>query len=345
MIRTAVVGAAGTTGAELVGLLAVHPGVRLEALAGSSTAGRRWEDLHPARSHLHRGIIEAYDPAALSGLDAVFLALPHGASAAAAAALVGTVGAVIDLSGDLRLPDVGTYEAWYGRPHPAPGLVGRAAYGLPELFGGGLAGADLIANPGCYPTAVQLAAAPALTVDGAASTVAATAVSGTSGAGRSSDPALSFSEMFGDTRAYRVGRHQHAPEMAMGLSRAAGRPVGVTFVPHLVPIERGIHATVIVEAHRPVDPGALLDTYRSFYAGAPFVRVLDPSDRLPSVRAVAGTNFCEVAPSVDRGTGAIVVVAAIDNLVKGAAGQAVQVMNRRFGLPDEAGLLPRREAP
>ena len=342
MIETAVVGASGYSGAELVGLLAGHPRASLQVVAGSASAGRRWEDLYPARAHRYRGEIRPFEPEALAGLDAVFLALPHGESAAAADGLLGRVGRIIDLSGDLRLADPATYERWYRREHPAPHLLGRAAYGLPELFAGDLVGAELVACPGCYPTVVQLAAAPALDLPGASSQVVASAVSGTSGAGRKADLALSFSEVFGDARAYRVGSHQHVPEMAMGLERHAGRSVQVTFVPHLIPIERGILATVVVGFDEGPEPAAVLDHYRRVYAEAPFVRVVDPADRLPSVRSVAGTNLCEMAPVVD-GT-SLVVVAAIDNLLKGAAGQAVQVFNRIFGLPETTG-LPGGEAP
>jgi len=334
VIETAVVGASGYSGAELVGLLATHPRAALRMVAGAASAGRRWEDLYPARAHLFRGEIQAFEAASLEGLDAVFLALPHGESASAAAELEGRVGRIIDLSGDLRLPDRHVYERWYGRDHPAPQLLGRAVYGLPELFGGDLEGAEIVACAGCYPTAVQLAAAPALGLPGAPSHVVASALSGTSGAGRKADLSLSFSEVFGNARPYRVGSHQHTPEMAMGLERHAGRGVQVTFVPHLIPIERGILATIVLTFDAAPDPAAVLDRYRRAYADAPFVRVL--ADRLPSVRAVAGTNVCEIAPVVDGGS--LVVVAAIDNLLKGAAGQAVQAFNRSFGLPEAMGL-------
>ena len=344
MIRTAVVGASGYSGAELVGLLAAHPRASVAAVVGAGSAGRRWEALYPGRAHLFRGEISAWDPGALAGLDVVFLALPHGESAVAAASLVGSVGVIIDLSGDLRLADSATYRAWYGREHPAPELLGRAVYGLPELFGDDLPGAGLVACPGCYPTAVQLAAGPALRLPAAGTAVTASAVSGTSGAGRSSDPALSFSEMYGDARAYRVGRHQHVPEMAAGLERYAGRRVRLTFVPHLIPIERGILATIVVPLDEPVSQHEVLEHYRAAFAGSPFVRVLDPEERLPAVRGVAGSNRCDLAPVVDAAGGSLVVVSAIDNLVKGAAGQAVQVMNRVLGFPETEGLPGGEEA-
>lgn len=340
MIRAAVVGASGYTGAELVGLLAAHPSFAIDGLFGADSAGSQWEDLYPGRSHLHRGEIRAFEPAQLAGLDLVFLALPHGASAEAARALAGSVDRVVDLSGDLRLGTKEDYRRWYGREHPAPELLGTAAYGLPELFGESLHGARLVACAGCYATVAQLGAAPALSLSGAfADEVAITAASGTSGAGRRADVALSFTEVFGDLRPYRVGSHQHAPEIAGGLSRHCGRPVRVTFVPHLAPIERGIAATVILRCRQEISQTRILEAYREAYAHCPFVRVLDPRNGLPSVRQVAGTNFCDLAPVVDEAGGTVVVLGAIDNLLKGAAGQAVQVANLAAGLPETLGLL------
>lgn len=337
MIRTAVVGASGYSGAELVRLLAGHPEASLESVHAASSAGERWEDLYPGREHLFSGAIQAFEPGAMAGLDAVFLALPHGASASAARALHGRVGKVIDLSGDLRFADAATYRHWYGREHPAPELLGKAVYGLPELFGSELAGADLISCPGCYATVAQLAAAPGLGLTGAP-TVTISAMSGTSGAGRKGEVALSFSEVHGDLRAYRVGRHQHAPEIAQGLSRHTGSDVRVTFVPHLAPIERGIAATVVM----PWAAGSQAEAervYRAAYSEAPFVRVRDGLKRPPAVRHVAGTNFCDLAPVVDAAGETLVVVAVIDNLLKGAAGQAVQVLNRACSLPETTGLM------
>jgi len=340
MIRTAIVGASGYSGAELVRLLAGHPGTKLEAVCAASSAGDRWEELYPGREHLFRGEIQPFEPAALAGLDAVFLALPHGTSASAARELRGNVGSVLDLSGDLRLPDAATYHRWYGRQHPAPELLGEAVYGLPELFRESLPGAELISCAGCYATVTQLAAAPAVALAGSTvGEVTATAISGTSGAGRKGDLALSFSEVFGDLRAYRVGRHQHAPEIAQGLSRCAGRQVRVTFVPHLAPIDRGIAATVVLQ-REDTTAAELLQAYRQAYDAAPFVRVRDPAQSMPAVRHVVGTNFCDLAPVVDEAGGSIVVVGVIDNLLKGAAGQAVQLFNLAFGLPETQGLLP-----
>lgn len=340
MVRCAVVGASGYSGAELVRLLARHPLARLVSVQGDSSSGERWEDLHPDARHLFRGQIEPFDPDTLAGIDVVFLALPHGASARAAARLVGRVGALIDLSGDLRLRDAATYRAWYAQDHGAPELLGRAVYGLPELFGADLPGARLVACAGCYATAVQLAAAPALTLpEAVASDVTAWAVSGTTGAGRRAETALSFSEVSGNLRAYRVGRHQHVPEIRAGLERHAGHEVRVTFVPHLAPISRGILATVVVRTAGAIEPERLRAAYARAYARSAFVRLADAERRLPEVRDVVGTNFCDVAPVVDRDVGTLVVVAVLDNLGKGAAGQAVQVMNLVLELPETSGLV------
>lgn len=340
MVRCAVVGASGYSGAELVGLLARHPGVELVRVQADGSAGERWEHLHRWGEALFRGELEPCDPERLSGLDVVFLALPHGVSAATAARLRGRVGLVVDLSGDLRFPDPAVWELWHDGAHPAPELAGAAVYGLPELFGDVLPGADLVACAGCYATAAQLAAAPALARGGPEpARVTISAVSGTTGAGRKAALELAFSEVAGDVRAYRVGRHPHAPEIAQGLRRHAGRDVAVTFVPHLAPLRRGILATVVIEGDRRADPEALQESYARAYAAAPFVRVRAAGE-LPRVADVAHTPFCDLAVTVDRLSGAAVAVAALDNLLKGAASQAVQVMNLVLGLPETTGLLP-----
>jgi N-acetyl-gamma-glutamyl-phosphate reductase len=255
------------------------------------------------------------------------------------------VGRIIDLSGDLRLTDGAEYERWYGRSHPAPELLGVAVYGLPELFGAQLVDAELIACAGCYATVTQLAALPALALAGPGRRdVHVTGMSGTSGAGRSGDVTLSFSEVFGDLRAYRVGRHQHVPEIAAGLSRAAGVDVRVTFVPHLAPIERGIAVSVVVGCDRELDQDEVDAAFARAYRHAPFVRLGAAGEPLPAVRHVVGTNFCDLAPVVDRTGGSVVVLGVIDNLLKGAAGQAVQVFNLAARLPETTGLPGGGEA-
>jgi len=348
MIRCAVVGASGYAGAETTTILASHPETEIVSLQADGNAGRAWGSLYPGRRHLCAAVLEPFDLDRLAGLDVVFLARPHGAGASAAALLRGRVGTVIDLSGDMRLADADAYRTWYGLDHPAPHLLGRAAYGLPELFGRDLPGADLIACAGCYATVAQLAAAPAFRLgDAVRPEITVAAQSGTSGAGRKAEIDLSFSEVHGNLRAYRVGRHAHQPEIAAGLARHARRAVAVTFVPHLVPIARGILASVVVPLTRLVPQDDVLRAYQDAYEGRPFVRVVDSRVRLPEVRDVVGTNFCDLSPVVDDAGRSLVIVGVIDNLVKGAAGQAVQVMNIACGLPETAGLLagvPMEEA-
>jgi len=335
-----VVGASGYAGAELVTILAGHPEVEIVSIHADSHSGSRWEDLYPGWRHVYQGDILPLEYERLFRCDVVFLALPHGASAAAASRLEGKGPLIVDLSGDMRLNDVDSYRRWYGMEHSAPHLLGKATYGLPELFREDLAETEMVACAGCYATVSQIAAAPALAMgEGIGTRVAISALSGTSGAGRKADVALNFSQVHGDLRAYRVGRHQHAPEISAGLSRYAKRKIDLTFVPHLVPIDRGILATVLLPNPGGHEAGEVLAAYVETYDSAPFVRVVDPAVRLPSVKDVTGTNFCDVAPTVDEVGGSIVVVGVIDNLVKGAAGQAVQVMNLVCGLEETLGLV------
>lgn len=338
-MKIAIVGASGYAGAQLAALLARHPATTSLGLFADSAAGQRFSTLHPRYGAVVDGVLRAYTPDEVAGADVAFLALPHGTSAKAAEALLGRVKHVIDLSGDLRLSDAETYERWYGKAHPAPSLLGRAVYGLPELFDTALKGAELVACAGCYATCAQLAAAPLLDVSGA-SEVSVFAASGTSGAGRKADVAYSFAEVFGDVRAYRLGKHQHVPEIVLGLGRVLGRNVRVTFAPHLLPIERGIIASLVVKNEKGAAQGDVDATFRRFYEGKPFVRVLDAKERAPSVKAVVGTNLCELGAVVDEAGGTIVVSATLDNLMKGAASQAVQVMNVVLGLDETQGLEP-----
>ena len=337
MVRCAVIGASGYAGAELVALLAGHPETGSLRVQAERHAGARWERLNAWGRHAFQGEMGPVDPEALAGFDVVALALPHGISAAIAARLHGRVGLVVDLSGDLRAPEAAAYARWYGQPHPAPHLLPDAVYGLPELFGDALRGATLVACAGCYATVAQLAAAPALS-RGTAARVVVSATSGITGAGRSAEPAFTFSEADGDLRAYRIGRHAHSPEIARGLSRLAGREVAVTFVPHVAPLRRGILATVVIPAAAAPDEVALRDHYARAYARAPFVRVLD-TGHLPRVADVARTPFCDLGVAIDGMSGDAVIVGASDNLLKGAASQAVQVMNLVLGFPETTGLL------
>lgn len=348
-----VVGASGYSGAQLVALLAAHPAIELVGVHGHSTAGQRWGQLHPGLRHLFDGRIQPFavdgEPAdtfagRFGGTDVVFVALPHGAAARAVARLRSVVPHVVDLSGDLRHDSAATYERWYGAPHPAPELLGEAVYSVPELTDHALLrDAALVSCGGCYASAAQLAAAPILALgpEIASDLVVLTGISGTSGAGRKASVGQLFAEVHGELRPYRVGVHQHTPEIERGLQAVAGRPTRVTFAPVLAPIERGIvvTATIPLLAGHGLDEGALLDIARAYYHDAPLVRVLDPaSDGLPRVRGVVGTPFADVALTIDANGHAVIATVAIDNLLKGAASQAVQNMNLVFGWAQTLGL-------
>jgi len=340
MIRCSVVGASGFAGAELVRWLSQHPDVMLRSLHASRSAGEQWERLYPEHQHLWQDKIQGFDEETLKGSDVVFLAQPHEASVRSAAQLLGKVGHIIDLSGGLRLKDPHAYEEWYGHPHPEPDILGSAVYGIPELFGEDLPGAKLVACGGCYATAAQLATAPAVNIPGIhKDQITLSGLSGTSGAGRKADIALSFTMVSGNLKAYRVGHHQHVPEIQNSLASLSGVRPRLTFVPHLIPIERGILLNAVLCHDGKLDQEKALSYFQDFYANAPFVRVLDPNKSLPEVNAVRGSNFCDIAPVVDKAGQSLVIVAAIDNLGKGAASQAVQVMNLVCGMPETRGLL------
>ena len=336
MIHAGVVGASGYSGAETVRLLLGRGDVCLEALTASSWAGQRLDGLYPALTGRTERVLEAFDPARLAGLDVVFVALPSGEGMKAVQQLHGRVGRVIDLGGDFRLKDPALYERWYRHTHTAPGLLAEAVYGLPELWRDRIAGARLVANPGCYPTSIILGLLPALAAGLAApGGIAVASLSGTSGAGRSGGVDMSFTEVNESVRAYKVGTHQHVPEIEAVLSEASGTPVTVSFVPHLLPLSRGIYSTIHARLVRPVSQEEVLAVYREYYRTAPFVRV---RETVPQIAAVARTNYCDIGLSVSERTGQLVILSVIDNLLKGAAGQAVQNMNILFDAPEQLGL-------
>ncbi|PSJ28348.1 N-acetyl-gamma-glutamyl-phosphate reductase [Streptosporangium nondiastaticum] len=341
MVRTAVAGASGYAGGELLRLLLGHPGVEIGAVTAASNAGRPVTALQPHLAPLAGRVFEETTPQVLAGHDVVFLALPHGQSAAVAAELgEGTL--VVDCGADFRLKDAGEWERFYGSAH-----AGTWPYGLPELPGGreALKGARRIAVPGCYPTAVSLALAPAYGAGLAEPEAVVVAASGTSGAGKAAKPHLLGSEVMGSASAYGVGgTHRHTPEIAQNLSAIAGRPVKVSFTPVLVPMPRGILATCSAPALPGVTADALRSAYEKAYADEPFVQLL-PAGQQPSTGAVTGSNTVHVQVALDEVAGRIVVVSAIDNLTKGTAGGAVQSMNIALGLPEGLGLAVTGVAP
>jgi N-acetyl-gamma-glutamyl-phosphate reductase len=338
VIRAIVVGGAGYTGIELVRLLLGHPSFTLGAVTSGADAGRMVEDLYPALTGCGLTFVEP-DISSLAGeADAAFLAVPHTAALAIAPVLLGAGCRVFDLSADFRLKDARVYEEWYETPHTAPDLLPEAVYGLPESSRAALAGARLVACPGCYPTATVIAATPAFECGLTSSRrITIDAKSGVSGAGRSASPATHFCAANESVSAYKVGNHRHTPEIEQALATVAGGPVKVTFVPHLVPMTRGLLSTVYLEAAPGVDTSAAIAAYSARYEDEPFVTV-HPAGRMPSTREVAGTNRAHVGVAVDARSGTLVVTCAIDNLVKGSGGQAVQCANLAFGLDETAGL-------
>ncbi len=334
-IPVAVVGASGYGARELFGLLARHPHARCVAAVSRETSGTV-ADLHPSLRGRVDLPCEAFDPDRLADrVRCAFLGLPHGAAAEAAAPLLARGVKVIDLSADYRLRDPAVYEQWYKAPHADRGNLANAVYGLPELFADRIRGARLLANPGCYPTSAILGLAPLL-AGGHAEPLGLVidSKSGVSGAGRAPTAKTHFPECNDAMSAYGIGTHRHTPEIEQALAEVAGAEVSAVFTPHLAPMDRGIHGTLYARLTAPLDDAALLELYRGFYAGKPFVRVLTQP---PSTKDSVGTNFCDLHVRAVKGLA--VVVSCLDNLVKGAAGQAVQNFNLMHGLDETAGLL------
>ncbi len=337
MIEVGIVGGTGYTGVELLRLLVRHPEVRLRAITSRSEAGRPVADLFPnLRGQTDLAFTEP-DPAELRRCDLVFFATPNGIAMQQAPALLDAGVRVIDLAADFRIKDVALWQRWYGMEHASPGLVAEAVYGLPELNREAISGARLVANPGCYPTAVTLGLLPLFESAGAVPQgVVADCKSGVSGAGRGANTAMLMAETGESFKAYAVSGHRHQPEIEQNLSTVADRPVHITFVPHLLPMIRGIHATLYVP-RQDVALAELHERYESRYADEPFVDMMPPGTH-PETRSVRGSNVCRIALHRPQGGDTLVILAVIDNLVKGAAGQAVQNMNLMFGLPERAGL-------
>ncbi|MFD4921425.1 N-acetyl-gamma-glutamyl-phosphate reductase [Streptomyces goshikiensis] len=333
-VRVAVAGASGYAGGELLRLLGAHPEVEVGALTAHTSAGRPLGSVQPHLAALADRVLEETGADRLAGHDVVFLALPHGRSAALAASLPATT-LVIDLGADFRLRDPRAWERFYGGPH-----AGCWPYGLPELPGAraALEGATRIAVPGCYPTAATLALWPGYRAGLLEPDALVVAASGTSGAGRTARTDLLGAEVMGSMSPYGVGGgHRHTPELVQNLSAAAGTAVGVSFTPVLAPMARGILATCSVRLRTGATPERLRDAYASAYAGEPFVRLL-PDGQWPATGAVLGSNTAQVQIAVDPAAGRLVAVCAVDNLTKGTAGAAVQSMNIALGLPETLGL-------
>jgi N-acetyl-gamma-glutamyl-phosphate reductase len=338
MVRVGIYGATGYTGYELVKLLAGHAGTEVVFATSRSSAGERMSDLYPCPYDL---TLVTPEDAEWDGIDVAFLCLPHGESMAVVEQVRAAGVRAIDLSADFRLRDVTVYERWYKVKHVAPGLLSQAVYGLPEVYREQIAAADLIASPGCYPTGVLLALYPLVRGDHLGDgRIIADSKSGVSGSGRKLSQGSLFCEVNEDFRPYNVGRvHRHLPEMEQELvAWSKGLDIRLTFAPHLLPVNRGILSTIYVTLTPGWSVQRLVDLYRDRYAGEPFIHVLAPG-RLASLAYVAHTNRCALS-FAEAGEDAFIIVSAIDNLIKGASGQAVQAMNLMFGL-DEAMGLPR----
>lgn len=338
MIKAAVLGATGYAGIELVRLLTNHPEASIEILGSKSFAGQPISEVYHNFEHILEKECAEVNLDEAAKCDVAFTALPHGASKEVIPTLIEKGLKVIDLSGDYRYDDVNVYEEWYGEKHSSPKLLKESVYGLPELHRDKIKGARLIGNPGCYTTCSILGAAPLL-----ANKIAETkniivdAKSGVTGAGRTSALPYTFCECTENSKAYKVATHRHTSEIEQELSNIAGEPIILSFTPHLIPQKRGILSTIYVNLNRPSSTEELTELYKEYYKDEFFVRVKNAGE-LPETKHVAGSNFVDIGITYDKRLQRAVVVSVIDNIVKGAAGQAVQNMNILFGLDEKTGL-------
>ncbi|MET3999342.1 N-acetyl-gamma-glutamyl-phosphate reductase [Marinobacterium sp. MBR-109] len=337
VVKVGIVGGTGYTGVELLRLLANHPQARVDVITSRSEEGIPVADMYPNLRGHHDIAFTVPDVDRLAGCDVVFFATPHGVAMSMAPELVARGVRVIDLGADFRIKDIELWEKWYNLKHTCPDLVAKAVYGLPELNRDQIKGAELIGCAGCYPTAVQLGYLPLLEsklVDHRR--LIADCKSGASGAGRGANVGTLLCEASESVKAYGVPGHRHLPEIRQGLSGIAERPVGLTFSPHLMPMIRGIHATLYSVLKDPVGPD-LQALFEERYRNEPFVDVM-PAGSHPETRSVKGSNMCRISVHQPQGEDVVVVLSVIDNLVKGASGQAVQIMNLMFDLPERSGL-------
>ena len=337
MIKVGIIGGTGYTGAELLRLLTGHPNVEIAAVTSRSNQGELVSDIYPNL----RGIVDVpfVTPGLnnLSGCDVVFFATPHGVAQSSVPSFLAAGIKVIDLSADFRLRDQSVWEKWYGQPHQASDMLPRAVYGLPEVNREAIVDADLVACAGCYPTSIQLGLLPLLRqgcVD--SSDIIANSASGVSGAGRQANISTLLSEASDSFKAYGASGHRHQPEIEQGLEDIAGHSVGLTFVPHLLPIIRGIHTTIYANL---VDLNVdIQELYEHHFKNEPFIDVL-PAGSHPETRTVRGSNYCRIAAHRPNNGRKVIILVVEDNLTKGASGQAIQCMNLMFGLPETLGLM------
>jgi len=332
-LKVGIINVTGYAGLELARLLYKHPRVELSSITGRSAAGQKLADVFP-----HLAEIDMTITAELGEVDLAFSAMPHKSSAEVIIPLIERGIKVVDISADFRLKDAGEYPKWYDFTHPAPKLLHKAVYGLPEIHRVEIAGASLVANPGCYPTGALLALVPAVKEGLIHPDIIIDSKSGVSGAGRTLNLSTHYTEAVDNVRAYSVQGHRHLPEIVQELKALTSLAPSVTFVPHLVPMSRGILSScyaTLKEGRLGKKEGKLADLYRDYYRGEPFVRVID---RPPETKQTWGSNLCLVYPTVDARNGRLIVISCIDNLVKGAAGQAIQSMNIMLGFSETEGL-------
>ncbi|HEX7712610.1 MAG TPA: N-acetyl-gamma-glutamyl-phosphate reductase [Bacillota bacterium] len=340
MIQIGIIGASGYTGGELIRILALHPKVEIAAITSRTHEGKKLEEVFSQFVGWNGPVFSGSDsPEAVKECDLVFLAVPHGVAMQIAPELLAKGQKVIDLGADFRFRAPETFTAWYHQEHSEPELTRNAIYGLPELYRKEIRDADIVGNPGCYPTSIILGTAPFLRaglVDPAS--VICDSMSGVSGAGRKADLNYHYPELFGNFKAYGVTTHRHTPEIEQELSLAAGTPLVISFTPHLLPVARGILSTIHMKLAQKLSTVQAEKVLTDAYQGEPFIKVLK-EPRLPELKGVVGTNCCQIAARVDERTGQLIVISAIDNMVKGAAGQAVQNMNLMCDLPETMALV------
>jgi N-acetyl-gamma-glutamyl-phosphate reductase len=336
-IKASVVGASGYSGIELVRLLSRHPHVMLDAIIAQTSAGKTFSQVSLGSAGLHTTPFSAYSAELVADSDMIFSALPSGESMQIVQNLIDQGKKVIDLSGDFRLQDAGSYADYYGKHHSAMHLTATAAYGLSELNRNAIKNAQLVSNPGCYATSCILPIVPLIKdriIDDA--NIVVTSLSGISGAGKKTSFEYSFTELNDSVQAYKVGKHQHVPEIKQAVKTFGGSEIGLTFVPHLAPITRGIHTTIIAPLFSDVSAEDISASFNEQYAAEQFVALSGPQP--PALRRVQQTNMIEIGWAIDPSTNSLVVLSTIDNLLKGAAGQAVQNMNILFGFEETSGL-------
>jgi N-acetyl-gamma-glutamyl-phosphate reductase len=337
-VRASVIGGSGYSGIELLKILSRHPHVIIKKIFANTSAGKRLDEVYPWFKNRLESVFEPYSPDAVGSTDVVLLALPSGEAMNIIPDLLTRGKKIIDLGGDFRLKDTSLYESFYKRKHASAEIVAHAVYGLPEWNAPAIRSASLVANPGCYPTGAILPLAP-LIKDGLIENegITVSSLSGVSGAGRSSSAEMSFVEVNETVKAYRVGTHQHIPEIKSTLETLSGKSVSITFVPHLIPITRGIYSSIYAVPRDGVTTSDLDESYKKYYSSAPFVRMV--GNAVPEIKNVQYTNYIDIGFQTYPDNHQIILFSVIDNLIKGAAGQAVQNMNLLFGFDETEGLL------